>query len=89
MARMKWEYLSARFDFLGRGITQEFDILDVDGERLHGKSEKDKRVAETLPEFLEVVGEDGWELVTHTISEGRPSDGLEWHYMTFKRPKAS
>ncbi len=87
MARNKWEYLSVRFDFVGRGITKEFDVLDVDGERLHGWSTKNKRVAETLPEFLDIVGEDGWELVTHSIAEGRRGDNLEWHYMTFKRPK--
>lgn len=87
MARKKWEYLSVRFDFKGRGITQEFDVLDVDGERLHSWSSKDRRVAETLNEFLDIVGDDGWDLITHTISEGRTNDKLEWHYMTFKRPK--
>ena len=43
--------------------------------------------AETLPEFLKLAGEDGWEMVSHTINQDMQANGVTWHYMQFKRPK--
>ena len=34
-----WEYKHIRLDYKGRGITQEINILDIDGERLRGWSD--------------------------------------------------
>ena len=79
---MMWEYLSVRFSFEGRGVTQEFSFFDQNGERLKGWTDSRGQVAGTLPEFLEGVGSDGWELATHAVH----SD-MGWHYMHFKRPK--
>ena len=78
---MQWDYLSVRFSYKGRGITQEFEFLKVDGEHEDDTlDEDDDDVVSSLPELLVVVGEDGWELVTHVILEGL-------HYMHFKRPR--
>jgi len=32
----QWRYKHIRLNYRGRGITQEIDVLDVDGERLTG-----------------------------------------------------
>lgn len=53
------EYLSVRFDYRGRGITQGFNLLDVNGQRLTGWTSESKQGAKTLPEFLKLAGEDG------------------------------
>jgi len=82
-----WEYLSVRFDYRGRGITQEFNLLDVNGQRLMGWTSESGQGAETLPEFLKLAGEDGWEMVSHTINQDMQANGVTWHYMQFKRPK--
>ena len=34
-----WEYKHVRLNYKGRGITQEINILDIDGERLRGWSD--------------------------------------------------
>lgn len=83
-----WEYLSVRFNFKGRGVTQEFNLLDSGGERLEQWASERGSAAETLPELLVLAGEDGWELATHTVHESQLS-GETWHYMHFKRPKDS
>ena len=85
--RAVWEYLSVRFDFRGRGITQEFRLLDVNGERLTGWISESRQGAQTLPEFLKLAGEDGWEMVGHTVNQDMQANGVTWHYMQFKRPK--
>lgn len=82
-----WEYLSVRFDYRGRGITQEFNLLDVNGQRLTGWTSESKQGAKTLPEFLKLAGEDGWEMVSHTINQDMQANAVTWHYMQFKRPK--
>lgn len=43
--------------------------------------------AKTLPEFLKLAGEDGWEMVSHTINQDMQANGVTWHYLQFKRPK--
>ena len=84
---MKWDYLAIRFGFKGLGVTQELSSLDHNGERL-GDTWTSARGhdATTLPELLTLAGEDGWELVTHTVQTSQ-SSGMSEHYLTFKRPK--
>lgn len=86
---MKWEYKHVRFDYVGRGITQEFNILDIDGQRLKGwfPAGKDDRKVTTLPELLLFFGEEGWELFNHVVNQDGRGDAVTFHYMTFKRPK--
>ena len=81
------KYLSVRFDYRGRGITQEFNLLDVSGQRLAGWIGEKRETAKTLPEFLRLSGEDGWELVSHVVNQDMQANGVTWHYMQFKRPK--
>ena len=81
MATTAWEYLSLRFNYKGLGIKKEFALLDVNGERVANWRGKDEEAPQSLPELLSLVGVDGWELTTHTISE---NSGM--HHMHFKRP---
>ena len=80
-----WEYKNIRFDFLGRGITQEFNILDVDGERKKGWFVGGLNVT-TLPEMMNALGCEGWELVSHVVNQDNQTNNVTLHYMTFKRP---
>lgn len=48
----------------------------VDGDTM--KPDWDETLVSTLPELLNSVGRDGWELVTHTTTSAG-------HYMHFKR----
>jgi hypothetical protein len=84
--RQKWEYLSIRFDYKGRGITQEFNLLDVNGERVKGWYNAGGKNAKTLPELMQLAGEDGWELVSHVVNQDNEMNGVTFHYMQFKRP---
>jgi hypothetical protein len=79
----KWEYISVRFTYTGFGIKQEFHDLELNGKRIvtAGKGEED--VAKNLPDFLNMMGEDGWEMVSHEVEAA----GSISHYMHFKRPK--
>jgi hypothetical protein len=36
MTMPTWDYKQIRFDFKGRGITQEMNLVDIDGERVRG-----------------------------------------------------
>ena len=80
----QWEYISIRFSYIGFGITQEFNDLDVNGKRLisTGKAADDD-LSKNLPDFLKMAGGAGWELVSHSVETGT----AVWHYMNFKRPK--
>ena len=80
-----WEYKNIRFDFLGRGITQEFNILDVDGERKKGWFVGGLSVT-TLPEMMNALGGEGWELVSHVVNQDLQTNNVTLHYMSFKRP---
>ena len=80
-----WEYKNIRFDFLGRGITQEFNILDVDGERMKGWFVGGLQVT-TLPEMMNALGGEGWEMVSHVVNQDNQQNNVTLHYMTFKRP---
>ena len=79
-----WEYKNIRFDFLGRGITQEFNILDVDGERKKGWITGGLQVT-TLPEMMNALGGQGWELVSHVVNQDNQTNNVTLHYMSFKR----
>ena len=82
---LPWEYKNIRFDFLGRGITQEFNILDVDGERKKGWFVGGLQVT-TLPEMMNALGAEGWELVSHVVNQDMQHNNVTLHYMSFKRP---
>lgn len=79
----KFEYKNVRFDFVGRGITQEINLLDIDGERL--KSWNDKKQMPILPELLNQIGSEGWELVSHAVNQDNQTNGVTFHYLYFKR----
>ena len=88
--RRFWEYKHIRLDYKGRGITQEINILDIDGERLRGWSDnfsdKEKEVP-TLPELFERLGDDGWEMISHVVNQDLAPNGTTMHYYNFKREK--
>ena len=85
-----YEYKHIRLDYKGRGITQEINILDIDGERLRGWtdnfSEKENEVP-TLPELFERLGNDGWEMISHVVNQDLAQNGTTMHYYNFKREK--
>ena len=80
-----WEYKNIRFDFLGRGITQEFNILDVDGQRMKGWFIGGLQVT-NLPEMMNALGGEGWELVSHVVNQDNQTNNVTLHYLVFKRP---
>lgn len=84
--RTVWEF-SVRSDFRGRGISQEFRLLDVNGERLTGWLSESNQGADTLPKFLKLTGKDGWEMVSHAVNQDVQANGVTWHYTQFKCPK--
>ena len=77
----RWAYLSIRFNDKGLGIKKEFELLDIDGERVSGHRNKSEETPQSLPELLARLGADGWELATHEHAE---ASGM--HHMHFKRP---
>lgn len=83
MSNTTWEYKQIRFDFKGRGITQEINLLDIDGVRVRGWG-SGKEVP-TLPEMLSALGKDGWEMVSHMVNQDNSANGVTFHYLYFKR----
>lgn len=83
--RRPWEYKNIRFDFIGRGITQEFNLLDVDGERKKGWWVGGMAI-KTLPNMMNALGGEGWELISHVVNQDNQHNMVTLHYMTFKRP---
>lgn len=77
--RAVWEYLSVRFR-TGIGLSQDFAVLMVNGQFLETRTSEGGQTARTLLDFLNLSGEDGWELVSHAVNSGT-------HDMQFKRPK--
>ena len=75
----KWEYLNVRYDFLGRGITQEFQKLNINGKKVDA-------FQNTLLELLNELGEEGWELICHSALDD--ANLVTWHYLFLKRPLA-
>ena len=84
--RKLWEYKSLRFDYKGRGITQEINLLDIDGVRIKGWGDQD---VPSLPALLADLGRDGWEMVAHVVNQDNQTNGVTFHYMQFKREIAS
>ena len=85
MTMTTWEYKLIRFDFKGRGITQEINLLDIDGVRVRGWGSTNE--VPTLPEMVQALGADGWEMVSHAVNQDNQTNGVTFHYYTFKRPK--
>ena len=79
----KFEYKHIRLDYKGRGITQEINLLDIDGERIRGWGGTQE--VPTLPEMFEALGKDGWELITHVVNQDNVANGTTFHYYNFKR----
>ena len=79
-----WEYKHIRLDYKGRGITQEINLLDIDGQRVRGCL--DMKEAPTLPEIFAALGADGWETVSHVVNQDNETNGVTLHYYCFKRP---
>ena len=80
----QWQYKHIRLDYKGRGITQEINLLDIDGERVRGWG-SGKEVP-TLPEMFEALGKDSWEMVTHVVNQDNTANGTTFHYYNFRRP---
>lgn len=51
----QWEYKHIRLDYKGRGITQEINILDIDGQRVCGCGSSHE--VPTLPEMVAAFSE--------------------------------
>ncbi|MYF20058.1 MAG: hypothetical protein F4218_05385 [Synechococcus sp. SB0677_bin_5] len=79
-----WEYKHIRLDYKGRGITQEINILDIDGQRVRRWG--DVNEVPTLPEMFAALGTDGWEMVSHVVNQDNTTNGVTFHYYCFKRP---
>jgi len=81
--KRRYEYKHIRFDYKGRGITQEINLLDIDGQRVRGWMSNQE--VPTLPEMLNALGKDGWEMVSHVVNQDNKADGVTFHYYNFKR----
>jgi hypothetical protein len=81
----RWEYKQIRLDYKGRGITQEINILDIDGQRIRGWGASTE--VPTLPEMISNLGDDGWEMISHVVNQDNSANGVTFHYYNFKRPK--
>ena len=84
----RWDYKHLRLDYKGRGITQEINLLDIDGERVRGWSDNfSSKEVPTLPEILNKLGDDGWEMISHVVNQDLAQNGTTMHYYNFKREK--
>jgi hypothetical protein len=83
VVQRKFEYKHIRLDYKGRGITQEINILDIDGQRIRGWGSSSE--VPTLPEILAALGEDGWEMISHAVNQDNVTNGVSFHYYNFKR----
>ena len=84
----RWDYKHIRLDYKGRGITQEINLLDIDGERVRGWSDNfSSKEVPTLPEILNKLGDDGWEMISHVVNQDLAANGTTMHYYNFKREK--
>lgn len=81
---MAWEYKHIRLDYKGRGITQEINILDIDGERIRGWGFS--KEVPNLNEIIEKLGQENWEMVSHVVNQDNQANGVTFHYYNFKRP---
>ena len=84
----RWDYKHLRLDYKGRGITQEINLLDIDGERVRGWSDNfSSKEVPSLPEILDKLGDDGWEMISHVVNQDLAANGTTMHYYNFKREK--
>ena len=84
----RWDYKHIRLDYKGRGITQEINLLDIDGERVRGWSDNfSSKEVPTLPDILNKLGDDGWEMISHVVNQDLAQNGTTMHYYNFKREK--
>ncbi len=84
----RWDYKHIRLDYKGRGITQEINLLDIDGERVRGWSDNfSSKEVPSLPEILKKLGDDGWEMISHVVNQDLAANGTTMHYYNFKREK--
>ena len=84
----RWDYKHLRLDYKGRGITQEINLLDIDGERVRGWSDNfSSKEVPSLPEILNKLGDDGWEMISHVVNQDLAANGTTMHYYNFKREK--
>ena len=84
----RWDYKHLRLDYKGRGITQEINLLDIDGERVRGWSDNFSfKEVPSLPEILNKLGNDGWEMISHVVNQDLAANGTTMHYYNFKREK--
>ncbi len=84
----RWDYKHLRLDYKGRGITQEINLLDIDGERVRGWSDNfSSKEVPTLPEILNKLGSDGWEMISHVVNQDLAQNGTTMDYYNFKREK--
>ena len=84
----RWDYKHLRLDYKGRGITQEINLLDIDGERVRGWSDNfSSKEVPTLPDILNKLGDDGWEMISHVVNQDLAANGTTMHYYNFKREK--
>ena len=79
----QFDYKHIRLDYKGRGITQEINILDIDGERIRGWLGTNE--VPTLPEMFSKLGSEGWEMVSHVVNQHVQQNGVTFHYYNFKR----
>ena len=81
-----WDYKHIRLDYKGRGITQEINILDIDGERIRGWTDNfSQKEVPSLPEIFEKLGNEGWEMISHVVNQDITQNGVTLHYYNFKR----
>ena len=84
----RWDYKHLRLDYKGRGITQEINLLDIDGERVRGWTDNfSSKEVPSLPEILNKLGDDGWEMISHVVNQDLAANGTTMHYYNFKREK--
>ena len=84
----RWDYKHLRLDYKGRVITQEINLLDIDGERVRGWSDNfSSKEVPSLPEILNKLGDDGWEMISHVVNQDLAANGTTMHYYNFKREK--
>ena len=79
-----WRYKHIRLHYKGPGITQDINLLDIDGQRVRGWGDLNK--VPTLPEMFAALGADGWEMVSHVVNQDNTTNGVTFHYYCFKRP---
>ena len=60
-----------------------------DGFRIYGERKKGWFVGglnvTTLPEMMNALGGEGWELVSHVVNQDNQTNNVTLHYMSFKR----